>query len=183
VEFLESLRDFIKNVDEGDYYKYFGAFMGALLIALSLVFFIHYRKVTTYQTNLKNIDAQRTQARKILADFKVVTAQRERVEEILEQNKEFRIGEAYQSIVQKMGLNSQMHDLTAPSLGESVSGKTEVLVSSHFSSITMRQVTDLLSEIAAVAILYVKELVIKKTPNSQTVDVDITVATLEPSAE
>lgn len=179
---LDPLRDFIKNIDEADYYKYFGALMGGFLIILSLLVYIHYSKVTKYQTELKKVDTLRIQARKILSDFKLVAAQREKVEEILEQNKDFRIGEAYQSIIQKVGLASRVQDISAPTTGESVSGKTEVLVSSHFSAINMKQLTDLLSEIAAVARLYVKELIIKKTPNTQAVDVDITVATLEPSA-
>ncbi len=179
MEFLHPIRDFIKGLEEADYYKYFGAFFGGFLLLFGLLVYIHYSKVHKYQNALKRVESLRSQTKKIVSDYKVVLAQREKVEEILEQNKDFRIGEAYQSIVQKVGLASRMHDVSAPTTGESISGKTEVLVTSHFSGINMKQLTDLLSEIAAVQRLYVKELDIKKSPQSQTVDVDITVATLE----
>ena len=45
----------------------------------------------------------------------------------------------------------------------------------------MKNLTDLLSQIAAVPQLYAKDLTIKKVPNTQAIDVDITVATLESS--
>ena len=47
--------------------------------------------------------------------------------------------------------------------------------------LTMKQLTDLLANIAALAQVYTKDLVIKKTQNSATVDADLTVATSETS--
>lgn len=181
MEFLRPISDFIHNLDESDYYKYGGAFLGAVALVFLLLIYIHYSKVHKYYANLKKVETLRAQTKNIVSDYRVVLAQREKVEEILEQNRDFRIGEAYQSIIQKVGLSSRASEISAPTTGESISGKTEVQVSSHFAGINMKQVTDLLSEIAAVPRLYVKELVIKKTPNAQAVDVDITVATLESS--
>lgn len=181
MEFLDKIIDSIKSLEDRDFYTYAGLGFGAFFLALSLLIYVHYSKVTKYQNELKRIDVMRQKTKQILSNYKVVTAQKEKVEDILAQNKDFRIGEAYQFIVNKVGLTSRLVDQTAPTTGEVVSGKTEVLVRSHFAGLNMKQVTDLLSEIADVPQLYVKDLVIKKTPNAQTVDVDITVATLEPS--
>ena len=180
MEFLHPIRDFIKDLEEADYYKYFGAFMGLFFVAFGILAYIHYSKVTRYRTGLKKVAILRTRAKKILSDYKQVAAQKGKVEEILAENKDFRIGEAYQSIVQKVGLTSRTQEFSAPTRGDIVSGKTEVFISSLFSAITMKQLTDLLSAVAGIPQLYVKDLVIKKTPNTQAVDVDITIATLEP---
>ena len=44
----------------------------------------------------------------------------------------------------------------------------------------MKQLTDLLASIAQVPQLYLKDLTIKRSSRGRAVDVDITVATLEP---
>ncbi len=181
MEFFEKIRDFIKGLEDVDIYKYFAAFFAAMLIILSLFIYLHYSRVNKYLTDIKNVETMRSQTKKILSDYKAVTAQKEVVEEILAQNKDFRIGEAYQSILEKTGLLRFQTDQTTPTAGESVSGKTEILISSHFAGITMKQLTDLLLAIANVPQMYTKDIVIKKSPTMPTIDVEITVATLEPS--
>lgn len=179
MDFLEKTRDFIKSLEDIDVYKYFAAFFATLLVLLSLFMYFHYSRVSKYHADLKNIETMRAQTKKILNDYKAVTAQKEKVEEILAENKEFRIGEAYQLVLEKMRLLPYQTEQTTPTAGESVGGKTEIQISSHFSGLTMKQLTDLLIEIANVPQMYVKDLTIKKASNAAAVDVDITVATLE----
>lgn len=181
MEFLEKIADFIRGLETADLYKYFGAFFAAMLIPLGLLFYIHYSKVISYKNAIKSVETQRAQTKKILSDYATVNAQKEKVEEILSQNKEFRIGEAYQSILERLGLAARQAEQVTPTTGETVSGKTEILLNSHINSITMKQLTDLLLEIAAIPQMYIKDLVIKKAPNTPTVDIELTVATLEPS--
>ncbi len=107
-------------------------------------------------------------------------AHSQKVEEILAQNKDFRIGEAVLDIIQRAGLRLQ--NPITPTTGESVSGKTEIQVTAQLSRLSMKNVTDLLTTIAAVPQLYTKELSIKKEGDSPAVDLDITIATLELSS-
>ncbi len=179
---LTRIREFIKGLDERDLYLYMGGFFGAFLLLFGLIVYFHYSRISRYTADLKRLDTQRTQTRKILTNYKTVNLQQARVEEILAENKNFRIGEAYQSIVNKVRLGTHQQDQPTPTTGETVSGKTEVLLHTHLDRISMKQLTDLLSEIANVTQMYPKELVIKKTPNAQAVDVDLTIATLEPAA-
>lgn len=182
MEFLETIRDFIKGLEDRDVYKYFAAFFAGLFVLLSLSFYLHYNRVHKYLADIKNVESMRAQTKKILSDYKAVTAQKEKVEEILAENKEFRLGEAYQAILEKTGLLARQTDQSTPTAGESIGGKTEFYLTSHFEGMNMRQVTDLLLAIANVPQMYVKDLVIKKEPNTPAVDVDITVATLESGA-
>ncbi len=180
MEFLEKIREFIKGLEDKDAYLYFAAFIGFLLLLLAGSFYFHYRRVNKYLDEIKNAESMRTQTKKIISDYKAVSAQRARVEEILAENKDFRIGEAYQSILDKSGLARFQTEPVAPTRGETVGGKTEILISSHLAGLSMKQLTDLLLQIANVPAMYTKDLIIKKSPNAPAVDIDITVATLEP---
>jgi hypothetical protein len=182
MEFLDSLRDYIKNVEDRDLYKYVAIFFGALFLLFGLLAYFHYNRLNKYANEIKKVDSARNQTKKLLKDYKVVQAQKQRTEEILAQNPNFRIGEAYQSIIQKSGLAGKLQDQSAPTTGESFADKIEMQVNSQFTGLSMKQVTDLLAEIAATPQLYTKELTIKKVPNMSAVDVNITVATLEPRA-
>jgi hypothetical protein len=179
---LTRVKEFIRGLDERDVYLYMGGTLAFLLLLLGIQIYFHYSRVSRHAENLTKLDTQRTQTRKILANQKSVSLQQARAEEILEENKNFRIGEAYQSIISKLGLASNQPDQPIPREGETVSGKKEVLLDSHLSNISMKQLTDLLSAIANVNQMYPKSLVIKKVPNAAAVDVDLTVATLEPAA-
>lgn len=181
MELLDRIQEFIKGLEDIDVYKYFAAFLAALVVLLTISIYLHYSRVSRYTADLKTLETLRAQTKKILSDYKAVTAQKEKVEDILAQNKNFRVGEAFQSILEKTHLLMHQTDQTAPTPGETVSGKTEILVSSHLNNINMKQLTDLLLQIANVPQMYTKDLVIKKNPNAPAVDVDITVATLEPS--
>jgi hypothetical protein len=179
---LSRIKDFIRGLDERELYLYMGGFLAFMLLLLGLLIYLHYSRVNRYMTDLKRLDTQRGQTRKILSNYKSVNLQQARVEEILAENKNFRIGEAYGTIINRLRLGGHQQELPTPTSGETVSGKTEVLLHSHLTGISMKQLTDLLSEIANVIQMYPKDLVIKKMPNAQAVDVDLTVATLEPAA-
>lgn len=181
MELLNRIKDFIRALEDRDLYIYIASYLAILMLLLMLLIYFHYSKVSSYNEQLKKIDTQRAQTKKILTDYKAVNLQAARVEDILAENKNFRIGEAYQGIINRLGLGSNQTEMPTPAAGETVSGKTEVVLNTHLNGITMKQLTDLLSEIANVNQMYPKDLVIKKTPNSQTVDVDLTIATLEPS--
>lgn len=180
---LNKLRDFIKSLEDKDFYKYALIFFGTFLLIMGLIFYISYSKTTKYRKLLTQVNEERKKTKKILTDNEYVKQQQEKVEEILAQNKDFRIAKEFGEILQRFGLMTE--EEPSRSDGETVGGKIEKILSARLKSITMKQLTELLSAIADVPQLYPKELIIKKTPNAQTVDVELTIATLEhaPTAE
>ncbi len=181
MEIFDSFRDVIKYSDDRELYKYLGIFLGILCVLFGLLMYFHYSRVSWHTGQLKKLDKWRIQTRHILRDSKLVKAQQQQVEEILAKNKDFRIGEAYQSILSKGRLSSKFVDQSAPTSGDSISGKTEVQITSNLRGLSMKEVTDFLMLIAQVPQLYTNDITIKKTPGRSTVDIDISVATLEPS--
>lgn len=179
---FDSLRDFIKHSEDGELYKYLGIFAGLFCALFGLLIYFHYSRVTWYTDQLKQLDKWRSQTRQLLRNSKLVKAQQQQVEEILARDKEFRIGQAYQKIIRDARLNEKLIDQSPPTTGETVSDKTEVQITSNLRNLSMKEVTNFLMLIAQVPQLYTKDITIKKTPGRPTVDIDITVATLEPSA-
>ena len=181
MQWLDNIRDYVRQLDTRDLYKGLALFFGVLALLLSLTFYLHYRRVKRYTADLKTLDNLRSETKRIITRYKAVSAQKEKVEELLAQNKNFRIAETYHTIVEKLRLLPKLKGPITPVVGETISGKNEVSVSSHFSDISMKNLTDLLSQIATIQQLYTKELTIKKSANTQAIDVDITIATLESS--
>lgn len=128
MELLDKIRDFIRGLEDRDVYKYFAAFFASIIVLLSFAIYFHYSRVSRYTTDLKALETLRNQTKRILSDYKAVSAQKEKVEEVLAQNKSFRVGEAFQSILEKTNLIMHQTDQTAPTAGETISGKTEILV-------------------------------------------------------
>lgn len=176
---LDSLRDTVKYAEPKELAKYLGIFAGIVCLSFGLFIYLHYRRVTSYTAQLVQLDSWRKQTQQILRDAKLVKAQQQEVEEILSKNKDFRIGEAYQSAVSKVGLSGKLVDKSEPTTGESISGNTEVQITSHLKGLSMKEVTDFLVGIAQIPQMYTKEVTIKKAPGRPSVDIDITVATLE----
>ena len=182
MQMFDSLRNVIKYSDDRELYKYLGAFGAIVCLLFGLLIYFHYSRVSWYSGQLKKLDKWRIHTRKILRDSQLVKAQQQQVEVILAKDNDFLIGQAYESIIHKGRLTGKLVDQSAVITGESISGKTEVQVTSSLRNLSMKEVTDFLMLIAQVPQLYTKDITIKRTPGRSTVDIDITVATLEPSA-
>jgi hypothetical protein len=177
----DRIREWVKGLEDRDIYKYIAIALGIVTLLIGLLMYIYYGKVSKYTRQLQEIIMERKQAQQILSDYKAVAQQHAKIEQILTQDKNFLITKKYSEILKALGLTSHQQEEPKRTPGATVSGRTESNINSHLSGITMKQVTDLLSAIADVPQLYPKELIIRKpTPNAQTVDVDLTITTLEP---
>ncbi len=179
MQLFDSLRDFIKYSEPKELAKYLGIFAGVFCLLFGILFYFHYSRVSWYAGQLEQLNTWRKETQKILRDAKLVKAQQQQVDEIIAKDKNFLIGEAYQSVIRKAGIFGKDIVTSDATTGESLSGKNEVQITSHLKGLSMKEVTDLLVQIAQVPQLYVKDLTIKRTPGRPTVDIDITVATLE----
>ncbi len=177
--FLDPLIDMIKQADEKELLSYLGIFAGIFLVLFGLLGYFHYSHVSWYTVQLRKLDKERIKTRTILRDAKLVKAQQQEIEDILTKDEDFLIGQAYKAIITQQRLGAKQVDKSALRTGETVSDKTEVMITSTLRGLSMKEVTDFLLAIAQVPQLYTKEITIKKAPGRPTVDIDITVATLE----
>ena len=57
MEWLDKLRDYVRNLENRDLYKSIGAFFGAILLLLTLTFYLHNRRVKRSTAQLKTLDS------------------------------------------------------------------------------------------------------------------------------
>lgn len=180
---FNTIQNFIKNLDEQELIKYFTGFALGILGLIFLILYLNYSGVNKYKTKLQEINKERLKTKKILTDYKLVNQQKQKIEDILSANQNFYIAQEYNNLIKKQNLTKYQSEEPTNSDGQIISGKIERILASHLDSITMKQLTELLTQIAEIERLYPKELIIKKVPNSQKIDVDLTIATLENIAE
>lgn len=181
--FLTTIQNFVKNLDEQELIKYFIGFGLTLLSIITLILYFNIISVNKYKTRLSEINKERLKTKRILTDFKLVNLQKQKIEDILSAHKNFFIAQEYNNILKKLGLTNYQSEEPTKSDGQLISGKIERILTFHLDNITMKQLTDLLTYIAEIERLYPKELIIKKVPNSQKIDTDVTIATLEDATE
>jgi len=180
---LSSVQNFVKNLDEQELIKYFVAFGLGLLSLITLILYLNFSGFNKYKTKLQEINKERLQTKRILTDYKLVNLQKQKIEEILSSDKSFFIEQQYNNILKKLGLTNYQSETPTKSDGQIISGKIERILTVHLDAITMQQLVELLTQIAEIERLYPKELIIKKVPNSQKIDIDLMIATLENTSE
>jgi len=180
MDILKRLSDFIASLDNRDLYKYILLFIFSIILFLLIIFYIQYKIVSNYEVYFKTLDDQRRQASKIISDFKIRQKEIAHVEEILSLDKNFIIGQKYLDIINKLSLSSNLVSEPKINKGESDNIVSEIVLNSSLQNINTHQLVNLLSLIADIKQLYPKELTIKRSSNNnQTIDIDLTIATLE----
>lgn len=183
MELLNKIQNSIKNLDEKELIKYFTGFGLIVLGLIGLITYLNHSGVNKYKLKLQEINKERIKTKRILTDYKLVNQQKQKIEEILSADHNFYIAQAYNNLIKKLGLSQYQSEEPTKSDGQIISGKIERILTFHLDAITMKQLTELLTQIAEIERLYPKELTIKKVPNSQKIDIDLTIATLQDIGE
>lgn len=184
MQFLNNIQDFIKNLSKQDILKYLGILFAILSSVFALMLYLHYYRVSSYLQELDDVNKERKSTAAILAKNNLVVQQRQKVDAILKQDAQvFRIAEVFENIVKKLKLEGKRETkeiLTTE--GAVISDKIEQKLTIKLNNITTKDLIDLLQEISKVERLYPKELSIKKN-NDKTINIEITIATLEPAPQ
>lgn len=183
MEALKRLQDFIERLDTKEFYTYAAAFLGGLALIFSLLFFIHYRKISKYSAKVQELNIQRSKTKKILTEYKFVSQEKAHVDEVLAASKNFFIAQEYDTLLNNLNLKRYQPEEPTRSDGETISGKVERILKSRLDGISTKQLTDLLVALSDIERIYPKELIIKKLQNAPSIDVDLTIATLESTTE
>ncbi len=180
---LERIINFIKTLDRSNCIRFIGAILGGIFLILTLAFYSYHRNIKFLRQKLLLVNKQREEVRELLGRNQKLLEQQTRVDEILTQNKGFKIKEYFISLVQSLGLAelvSKEPDTAIPQ--ELFSGYAEIKLDVSFAAMTMQQLVDLLYKIEQNERVYTKDLKITKNQKTPTIDVSLVIATLETTA-
>lgn len=179
---FEKIRNFIKRLDTKQAYQFIGAILAVVILMMIIMLFGYYRSIQKLQQRLRRVNQQRQITRSILEKNEYVLQQQAKVDEILAQDKNFKIKEYFNGVVQAAGLTGLISKEADWSAQELVPGYTEIKLDVGFSGLNMKQLVDLLYKIEQNERVYTKDLKIIKNLKSPTIDVTLVIATFEATA-
>lgn len=173
-------KNFIQDLDEKQFYTYLAAYIGSIVLLMSLLMFMHYRKVYTLKKKISRINNNRRAAQDILSTYERVKQQKAYVAAMLEKDKNFKIVGYIDSVLANLNLTSNRSSYTQNAEAkESLPEYTEIRLVIHLVDLNMRQLVELLHEIEKNERIYTKELEIMRSTTKPAIDVTLTVATLQ----
>lgn len=182
-ELFAKIRSFIQSLDTKDFYKYLAILLG-IVIALS-IFFIwrFYRKTNTLEQRIITINEQREVAKKILEQSERIKRHKMEVDKMIAQDPGFKLGGYFTALLVELHLTDKRmgtEEITQVDL----EGKyRESILKTKFTDMNMKEVTELLNKLDQNKRIITKELELVSVKKGQpTIDVTLTIATLEPKS-
>ncbi|MCX5922787.1 MAG: hypothetical protein NTX86_05690 [Candidatus Dependentiae bacterium] len=181
---LDKISTFIAQLEERKFYIYLGVVIGILVLIMSGIVFYRYNSMNYWKKRINHINEIREEISEIISKDQQVLSQRAEVNATLAEMPDFKIEGYFNELLKKLNLERNKQT-SATSPGEkSDSEYREVLLKAKFDTMTMQQLTELLNEIDQNKRIYTKELEItKSTKTPKTIDVNVTIATLQRKPE
>lgn len=129
---------------------------------------------------MNRINELREEVRSILDKGQLVKKEQREIDALIAKEENFKIVGYFEDLLTKQGLNNKKASIEASSPVREGKYQESILVA-RFTSMTMKELTELLQELEKNRRVFTKELDITlslKTPN--TIDITLTIATLEP---
>ncbi len=183
MEFLNKIQTYIDGLDSQRFYQYSLILIGIITLTLGIIMIQYYRNVNKLKITIATINASREKVRTILDKVQHVKREQKAVDEMLKKEPDFKIVSYFEDVLNKLGLSNKKAKLE-PALSSREGRYQESTLNARFVDMSMKEVAELLQELEKNKRVFPKELEItasRKTPN--TIDVNLTIATLEPRLE
>jgi hypothetical protein len=184
VELFKKIKTTIDGWEQREFYMYTGIYLGFVLLCAAGVTFRYYSKINSLSKQIDNINELREErVRVILNRAQKVQKQRVDVDTMLSEDEDFKIGGYFKDLLATLQL-TEKKESEIISQTDREDNYRESVLSARFVGMNMKLLTELLNKIEQNKRIYSKELEIvasKKTP--QTLEVSVTIATLQPKTE
>ncbi|MFC1845704.1 hypothetical protein ACFLX2_01100 [Candidatus Dependentiae bacterium] len=182
MEMVNRLRLALEGLDRKDFYKYLMIVLGVIVLLMGIVVFRHYRKVNDLTADIDRVNAVREDdVSVILRRMETVKNQRDQVNDILARERDFKIAGYFNELLSEQNLVDKKTEesTSVADLGD----YREFILNARFDKMKMQQLCELLDEIEKKERVYAKSLeIIRSTKSPRTIEVNLTIATLQPKA-
>jgi hypothetical protein len=174
---LRTIQEFALPLETSEFYRNIGIFLGCLILVTGGIMYYHHTETTALRISLQKIYKTQQEAKIILEKQKVVTKQREEINTVLEEDKNFKLKNFFDEMVSRLNLSS--YQVKEAEVSDDILQKlyTEIKINVQFRGLSTKQLCELLQAIEQKARVYTKELTIIKKNDS--LDVTLTIATLK----
>lgn len=184
MKILQPILTFFESLDQKKFYQYIGIFLGVTILASGFLVYRYYSRVRVLTNEINNLNETRAEEiLPILKQAEKVRQERTAVNKMLEEDSGFKIGYYFKQLIAELNLASKLvKDVT--SLVRRDDEYSESILQAEFISMTMKEVSELLYKIEQTTRVYPKNLeIVRSKKVDQTVDVNLTIATLHKSEQ
>lgn len=186
MQLFARITDFFARLDKKQMQRLIMVAIGSAFVLLGLVAYFQYRQVQFFRREMITINNARIKVNEILERNEVLKQQQQHGEGIMAKDKNFYLKEHVNSIVSKLGLQNNfkggpvsINDLE----NLRARGYEEVKMLADFVGINMRQLVELVRELELNERLDIKKIDIVKAKQSNAIDAQLSISTLQPKAE
>ena len=180
--FFLKIKDYLDNLESKDFKKYLLVTFAVLALLIGFLIFQYYRSASALKIKISAINRKRKDVQNMLERYERVKKQQIEVNSILAKEKDFKISQYFENLLEKLNIskNKTQEPETLPK--DVLDGYTEWTLYANLANLNTKKLSELLYAIEQEERIYTKELEIEKsTTNPRSINVKITIATLEPN--
>ena len=182
MNFILSIKNYIDNLDAKEFKKYALSALAVVLLLLGLLIFNYYRSAGQLKAKISTINKKRKDVQNMLERYERVKKQQIEVNTILAKDKSFKIAQYFENLLTKVGnITKAQEPETVPK--DVLDGYTEWTLYANLTNLNTKKLSELLYAIEQEERIYTKDLEIEKAKKADSINVKITIATLEPKQE
>ena len=186
MKILESLSEFLDNLNLRDFYKYIGIALGIILLFFSFIVYRFYSDVGYYKKQIRQTNEQRQKIQELLEKAALIKEQKQEVNAMLEKDPNFKIGGYFDIVLAQLQLTNKqesLYEITPPQEGGE-EDYDESILTAKFTDMNMKELSELLNVIEQNKRVYTKELEMQKSnKKAPSLKVQLTIATLQRRTE
>jgi hypothetical protein len=176
---VDRLYIFFEHLDRKDFYKYVGGYIFLVILLSSAIMYRYYAQLNTLNSAVEELNEQRDKVRRMISSSERVQKQRVEVDNLLAKEEDFKIGGYFENILAKLNLKNNK-TVGDHSHIDHKNNYRESILKVRLIDLDMKQLTELLKELALNKRIFIKELEITASKKKhKKIDVSLTIATLE----
>lgn len=180
MDFLDTLKAKISELDEKQFYTYVIGLLSILILIVFLVMFYYFRSAKSLNKQIKDLNMVRaTQVKEILTKADRLKLQKEKLDALLKEDPDFKLTEYLERIIAHVGLSERKDVVQAPQTEDVNESYSESSIEFTLNDINMKQLVDFLVAVEDNRRVFIKKLEITKSKTTaNSLEVHISIATL-----
>lgn len=181
MEFFDKLKATLDTLTQKQFYAYIATFLMALLFVLLMIMLYYFRASRSIIKQINELNTMRaTEVKNILIKKERIKKQKEKLDAMIAQDPDFRLGNVLEELLPKLGL-SEKEDRRQTKIVPLDEQYSETITEISLNDIDMKQLVTFLEQIEATQRVYVKKLEISKSKTTaMRLEVNISLAALIP---
>ncbi|MGE0009650.1 MAG: hypothetical protein AB7F19_03840 [Candidatus Babeliales bacterium] len=183
MKIFEPLEQRIAQLDATTFRNYLIAFFAVITLIIGLILWRYYASVRSLHKNIRRINEEREEVKEITIRSERVKGQQRVVETLINKDPNFKILGYFDRVLAQHNLMNNLVRRPDTRPTDLDTGHTEVTLFASLTNLNMESIAKLLDTLERNERINTKEIEITKPLSGRTVNLSLTIATLEPASQ